>query len=287
MIAELSVPGPIERILLLSDLHLEFGSWAPAPSAPDLVLLAGDINLKGRSIAWAKETFECPVLHILGNHEFYRGNLVRTLADMREQAAGSQVRVLENEVAHFEGLRVIGATLWTDFRLTGNEPLAKWDAQTQMNDYKVIRDGNYSKIKPDLIARMHARSRAFIEDQLNEPFDGVTLVMSHHAPCELSLHERFQREGSHLNASYASRLDHLMGASRAQAWVHGHTHDSFDYEIDGTRVVCNPRGYAPNDLNPDFNERLTLSVSELRARRDAALGVGEPALGRPSAFMRP
>ena len=31
-------------------------------------------------------------------------------------------------------------------------------------------------------------------------------------------------------------------------WVHGHTHDSFDYLVDrpggGTcRVVCNPRGY--------------------------------------------
>jgi len=31
-------------------------------------------------------------------------------------------------------------------------------------------------------------------------------------------------------------------------WVHGHTHDSFDYPVDrpggGTcRVVCNPRGY--------------------------------------------
>lgn len=26
-------------------------------------------------------------------------------------------------------------------------------------------------------------------------------------------------------------------------WVHGHTHDSFDYDVRGCRVVCNPRGY--------------------------------------------
>ena len=26
-------------------------------------------------------------------------------------------------------------------------------------------------------------------------------------------------------------------------WVHGHTHDSFDYQIGNCRVVCNPRGY--------------------------------------------
>ena len=26
-------------------------------------------------------------------------------------------------------------------------------------------------------------------------------------------------------------------------WVHGHTHDSFDYQVGNCRVVCNPRGY--------------------------------------------
>ena len=25
-------------------------------------------------------------------------------------------------------------------------------------------------------------------------------------------------------------------------WVDGHTHDSFDYQVDNCRVVCNPRG---------------------------------------------
>ena len=40
-------------------------------------------------------------------------------------------------------------------------------------------------------------------------------------------------------------------------WIHGHTHESFDYEIGKTRVICNPRGYAPIEINkefkPDFN----------------------------------
>ncbi len=30
---------------------------------------------------------------------------------------------------------------------------------------------------------------------------------------------------------------------KAVLWIHGHTHDSFDYVHNGTRVVCNPRGY--------------------------------------------
>ena len=26
-------------------------------------------------------------------------------------------------------------------------------------------------------------------------------------------------------------------------WVHGHTHNSFDYQVGNCRVVCNPRVY--------------------------------------------
>jgi hypothetical protein len=34
-----------------------------------------------------------------------------------------------------------------------------------------------------------------------------------------------------------------MDGQRAALWIHGHMHDPFDYEINGTRVICNPRGY--------------------------------------------
>ena len=45
-----------------------------------------------------------------------------------------------------------------------------------------------------------------------------------------------------------------MNGDRAALWIHGHMHESFDYEIYGTQVVCNPRGYAPKALNEDFNQ---------------------------------
>jgi hypothetical protein len=43
-------------------------------------------------------------------------------------------------------------------------------------------------------------------------------------------------------------------------WAHGHTHDSVDLDIAGTRIVCNPRGYAPDDLNPEFHPGLVVEV---------------------------
>jgi len=43
-----------------------------------------------------------------------------------------------------------------------------------------------------------------------------------------------------------------MDGDRAALWIHGHMHESYDYEIYGTRIACNPRGYAPEALNLDF-----------------------------------
>jgi len=47
-------------------------------------------------------------------------------------------------------------------------------------------------------------------------------------------------------------MEDLMDGDRATLWVHGHRRDSFDCEIYDTRVICSPRGYSPEALNPDF-----------------------------------
>jgi hypothetical protein len=40
--------------------------------------------------------------------------------------------------------------------------------------------------------------------------------------------------------------------------VHGHTHDSVDYHVGGTRIVCNSHGYG--NENPAFNPGLVIEV---------------------------
>ena len=51
-----------------------------------------------------------------------------------------------------------------------------------------------------------------------------------------------------------------MDGDQPALWVHGHMHESYDYEVYGTRVVCNPRGYAPDALNPDFWPDLVVDI---------------------------
>ena len=72
----------------------------------------------------------------------------------------------------------------------------------------------------------------------------------HHAPSSQAVYPRYARDL--ITPAFASNLKMLMDSDGSALWVRGHMHYSFDYEIHGTRVVCNPRGYAPEALNPEF-----------------------------------
>ena len=96
-------------------------------------------------------------------------------------------------------------------------------------------------------AAQFQQSTRWLERKLDEPFDGKTVVITHHAPSMKSIHPRFAE--SLLNACFVSDAEYLLGGDRVSLWIHGHTHDSFDYSVDGTRVICNPRGYAKHGVN--------------------------------------
>jgi len=53
----------------------------------------------------------------------------------------------------------------------------------------------------------------------------------------------------------------ILRKQSPRLWVHGHTHDSVDYHLGATRVLCNPLGYAGVEVNPLFQtETLVLKL---------------------------
>ena len=244
------------RIHLLSDLHNEFDLFEPEVRDADAVILAGDIDVKTRGVEWAKNTFTCPVLYVPGNHEFYGGHLTRTLEKMRA-ASSDQVRVLDRDEVILSGVRFLGATMWTDFAATGNPPIAAFTAQNGLNDFKQIRTADFRRIRPADLISESAKTRDWLRAKLADPFDGPTVVITHHAPSMRSLEDN-PHAGGHLDAAFANRWEDLMGGDQVALWVHGHSHTAVDYDVAGTRVVCNPRGYPGEDT--DFKPNLVLVV---------------------------
>jgi predicted phosphodiesterase len=252
------------KLHILSDLHLSLGALAIPENEADVVILAGDIARPREAVGWALG-FAKPVLYVPGNHEFYGGSIAGTVDVLKQLCAGTNIRVLDNDEAIIAGVRFLGTTLWTDFMLFGDgekRAAAIGKALSFMRDFKRIHVGEAPEalFTPAHSAAMFDVHARWLDGKLAEPFAGPTVVITHHAPSPKSIHPRF--EDSLLNACFVSDVERLIDGSRARLWIHGHTHDSFDYVLNGTRVVCNPRGYAKDGIseNPRFDANFLVEI---------------------------
>jgi len=105
-----------------------------------------------------------------------------------------------------------------------------------MRDFEVINHGK-DRFLPHTSTEIHKRGRAWLEQKMSTPYDGPTVAVTHHAPSAMSVSARFKTDP--LSPAFASRLELVIEEFVPALWIHGHTHDPFDYEIYGTRVVCN------------------------------------------------
>jgi predicted phosphodiesterase len=265
------------RIQLASDLHLE---WLArnVPSARlvervpdvDVLVLAGDIAKGPQALELFADWPVPDIVYIAGNHEFYGREWEATRAEVRSAARGTRVHFLDNEAVVLNGVRFLGATLWTDFELPGlgiDPATAMAAVQEALLDYRHIRTASGPLLAADTL-RDHRVARAWLERELQVPHAGPTVVVTHHAPHPLSVHPRYA--GDPVNAGFVSDLTPLL--EQADLWLHGHVHDSFDYRVGRARVVCNPAGYirnvgqvrdgAPVQLeNAAFDPRLVIELT--------------------------
>ena len=231
------------RLLILSDLHLEFGELTLPQCAADVVVLAGDIHVGSKGLDWARETFpDHPVVYVLGNHEYYGDTFHRLALELASLARGTNVHVLERGVVELDGVTFLGCTLWTDFALFDAAESGRALAGKSMTDYQVIRHMPERRLlRPQDTLDAHVRSRKWLAGELVRRRRQPAVVVTHHAPSLRSV--AVADRDVELACAYASQMDDFVADSGAKLWVHGHIHNSQDYLIGETRVVANPRGY--------------------------------------------
>jgi Icc-related predicted phosphoesterase len=249
------------RIRVLSDLHEEYAANLGAlefDALPvDVTILAGDIanGLQAIEVASRPAFSESQVILVPGNHEFYGGQIDQVLVQMRAAAALTpNVHLLDGNTLVLNGVRFLGATLWTDYALDGVNRIqtAMQAALPRMNDYRLIQGNNGGPFSALESVALHHQARQWLSRALHESSANKTVVITHHAPHPFSVHSRFA--SNPVNPAFVSDLTELMGL--AQLWVHGHTHNGFDYVVAGTRVVANPAGYRrAKRLSEEVGER--------------------------------
>lgn len=251
---ERGVTAPRDFGTLGNDWNLRL----PDPDTYDVVVLAGDIHRHTHAIPWAAKSFSKPIIYVPGNHEFYDSHLHGMSVQLNQCAQEHpHVHLLDNSSVVIDGVRFVGAVLWTDFMLFGKsmDMIGRClrEAKLHMQDFSTIRFGSTGWMLPADSVKLFRVSAMYLREELVKPFDGPTVVVTHHLPSMKSVADRFRKDL--LSAAFASNLDHLV--AKADLWIHGHTHDGFDYRIGKCRVVCNPRGY-PDRLkdhyeNPAFD----------------------------------
>ena len=246
------------KIHVLSDLHCEFAPFHPPATDADVVVLAGDTCTGTRGIPLAREWFpDQPVVYVAGNHEYYGEAFPRLNRKLAEEGRTAGIHFLENGEMVIGGVRFLGCTLWTDFELFGERHSSMAAAQGMMNDFRLIRvDPEYRRFRPADARVSHMVSLRWLMDRLDAPFDGPTVVVTHHAPSLRSVNPPYRDHPA--TPAYASDLEWLLDG-RAALWIHGHTHVCLDYEMGGTRVLSNQRGY-PDAAVAGFDPGLVVQV---------------------------
>lgn len=251
------------KLHIISDIHLEFGKLKYTPPDCDVVVCVGDVHPGVLGLIWAAETYGSllgvPVIFVAGNHEFWgKRRLWHHYDKMRAKAKNLGIHFLQNDEVVIDGVRFLGCTLWTDLNLMGDQPLALVRASADLKDYQNIYSGINKRLQPFHTLREHKISFDFLTKSLNTPFGGKTVVVTHHAPSEQSCISHFR--GNPLNYLYASNLDRFIEIMAPELWCHGHVHQSNDYIIGTTRIICNPRGYDDYEPNPKFDPQLVIDI---------------------------
>lgn len=259
------------RLLVISDLHVEFAPFVPDPAIveqADVVVLAGDIHSGSNGMAWARKTFgDKPIIYVAGNHEFYGSHFDGHLIELRKQALRYAINFLEDDAWECQGITFYGATMWTDFEYFGKSRYlsSMAHAKQALHDFKLISSGGES-LQPAKTVERHKLSLLKLSAALYGCRPSKTVVISHHCPHQNSVAPRWKNDL--LTAAFCSSID-LGIVAKAELWIHGHTHDSYDYVVEGinrkTRIVCNPRGYPLNLAagrfeNPNFKPGLLIEI---------------------------
>jgi len=268
-------------VTIVSDLHLEFGGITITnPQKADVLILSGDIMIADKISATEvktadryihtqryKEFFDRVslefkhVVYVAGNHEFYGGKWNKSLDDIREFLVNyPNVYFLEGEMIELDDVVYMGGTLWTD--MNKGDPLTLHSTRDLMTDFSIIRNDvlGYRKLSPADTVIRHRKTLQYFKFIAQEHKDKKIVMVGHHAPHQKSISPRYADQFL-MNGAYASDLsEFILDHPQIKLVTHGHMHNSTDYMIGDTRVICNPRGYTPDDLNNEFNEYLTVEV---------------------------
>ena len=225
------------------------------------------------------------VIYIMGNHEHYNGDVANTHNILKQHlAVYPNIEVMEKETLELDGVTFVCATLWTN--MNDEDPITLHAVKDMMNDFHNVKNSNRmisrkvplydnenyetnrqgyvvrnvighkykeepAKFSPEDSVEDHKRAMDYINHVVMNDESKQYVGVTHHTPSWQSCAPQWANDRI-LNGAFHTELgDYIAYRPQIKLWVHGHTHDPFDYTISETRIVCNPRGYIGRESQAD------------------------------------
>lgn len=209
-------------------------------------------------------THVLPILYNLKINEQNTKNMQSRI--LAEFLNNTKIKYLSNKCTFYQGMAILGTTLFTDFCLFGEEHREECIryAKMYMNDFKLPTiyrhtkyiltengwerkflpkgEGYVEQFSPNDHAYYFHYSMEFLKERVKYFKDKNIIIVTHHAPSMYSVASQYKNDP--LSAAFASNLNEfIINNPQIRLWVHGHCHTPFDYILGETRVVCEPFGY--------------------------------------------
>ncbi len=238
------------KIGYVSDLHCEMCSEIiPVPEV-DVLVFAGDIHVRPKLLKdyllRLRSKTDAKFIYVMGNHEYYGHTFPDIQQNYKNQVAKVPDAVLlERQSCMIDGVKFLGTTLWSDL----SDPMHALNVEQGLNDFIKIRVyGEPGKKRPKFIrfsaTDYHAEFEAcrdWLEQELKRPFDGPTVVVTHHSPSSITCSPHYRH--SRIRFGFHSDLTDLIIDHGPKLWIYGHDHVTGKHELGQTRLVSNQPGY--------------------------------------------
>lgn len=251
------------KIQIFSDTHC-FGTYMPTITDADILVCVGDVDAGLNFETWIKSIIKKhkkPFIFVPGNHDFFLDKSIEEWINYYKSIQIDNFYILQNNSIQIKGYHFFGSTFWTNYH---NNPNMEVAANTSgIKDFSYIYKNNKQNLSTTEIKFLNSEAVFLLEKFLKTVNMEKTIILTHFPPATFCT-DKYQPKSlldGHFCSNYDSKLFYEW---KVKAWIYGHTHDFYQFNVDNTELICNPIGgfnKQNRHRNIDFKESFILTLT--------------------------